>query len=138
MIEEGPGVFRHIMTVFSIVIAAGVVYNSARIAYIERQHDLASLRVLGFTKIETGYVLLGELALLTILALPIGSALGYLIWSYIATAMSTELYQIPTIYKENGLGFAAIIVFLATAVASAFVQNDVSKIEMATALKTRD
>ncbi len=138
MIEEGPGVFRYIMTVFSIVIAAGVVYNSARIAYIERQHDLASLRVLGFTKIETGYVLLGELALLTIFALPIGSALGYLIWSYIATAMSTELYQIPTIYRENGLGIAAIIVFLATAVASAFVQNDVGKIEMATALKTRD
>jgi len=138
MIDEGPGVFRYIMTVFSIVIAAGVVYNSARIAYIERQRDLASLRVLGFTKIETGYVLLGELALLTILALPIGSALGYLIWSYIATAMSTELYQIPTIYRENGLGIAAIIVFLATAVASAFVQNDVGKIEMATALKTRD
>ena len=138
MIDEGPGVFRYIMTVFSIVIAAGVVYNSARIAYIERQRDLASLRVLGFTKIETGYVLLGELALLTIIALPIGSALGYLIWSYIATAMSTELYQIPTIYKENGLGYAAIIVFLATAVASAFVQNDVSKLEMATALKTRD
>lgn len=138
MIDEGPGVFRYIMTVFSIVIAAGVVYNSARIAYIERQHDLASLRVLGFTKIETGYVLLGELAALTIIALPIGSALGYLIWSYMAKAMSTELYQIPIIYKEDGLGYAAIIIFVATALASAFVQRDVSKLDMASALKARD
>ncbi|PQA87210.1 ABC transporter permease [Hyphococcus luteus] len=138
MIDEGPGVFRYIMTVFSIVIAAGVVYNSARIAYIERERDLASLRVLGFTKIETGYVLLGELGTLAIIALPIGSALGYLIWSYMATAMSTDLYQIPVIYKEDGLGYAAIIVLLATAFAGAFIQRDVSKIDMASALKTRD
>ena len=138
MIDEGPGVFRYIMTVFSIVIAGGVVYNSARIAFIERERDLASLRVLGFTKIETGYVLLGELVAIAIIALPIGSALGYLIWSYLATAMSTELYQIPVIYKEDGLGYAAIIVFLATAFAGAFVQRDVSKLDMASALKTRD
>lgn len=138
MIDEGPGAFRNIMTIFSIVIAAGVVYNGARIAFIERQRDLASLRVLGFTKIETGYVLLGELGVLAILALPIGSAIGFFLWSYLATALSTELYQIPVIYREDGLGYAAIIVFVATAIAGAFVQRDVSKLDMATALKTRD
>lgn len=138
MIDEGPGAFRTIMTIFSIIIAAGVVYNGARIAFIERQRDLASLRVLGFTKMETGYVLLGELGALAILALPIGSAIGFFLWSYLATALSTELYQIPVIYKEDGLGYAAIIVFVATAIAGAFVQRDVSKLDMATALKTRD
>lgn len=138
MIDDGPGAFRTIMTFFSIVIAAGVVYNGARIAFIERERDLASLRVLGFTKVEAGYVLLGELGALTILALPIGSAIGYLLWSYLATALSTELYQIPIIYREDGLGFAAIIIFVATAIAGAFVQRDVSKLDMATALKTRD
>lgn len=138
MIEEGPGVFRFIMTLFSIVIAAGVVYNGARIAFIERERDLASLRVLGFTKIETGYVLLGELGALAIVALPIGSALGYLIWSYLAGALSTDLYQIPVIYRADGLGYAAIVVLLATAFAGAFIQRDVAKIDMASALKTRD
>jgi putative ABC transport system permease protein len=136
MIDEGPGTFRTIMTFFSIVIAAGVVYNSARITYIEREHDLASLRVLGFTKIETGYVLLGELGVLVILALPIGSLIGYLIWSYLAGALSTDLYQIPVIYKENSLGFAALIVLFATVVSGAFVQRDVAKLDMASALKT--
>ena len=80
----------------------------SRIAYIERERDLASLRVLGFTKIETGYVLLGELSILAILALPIGSIIGYLLWSYLAGALSTDLYQIPVIYKESGLGIAAL------------------------------
>ncbi len=136
MIDEGPGTFRTIMTFFSIVIAAGVVYNSARISYIERERDLASLRVLGFTKIESGYVLLGELGILTILALPVGSIIGYLLWSYLAGALSTDLYQIPIIYKESGLGIAALIILLSTVVSGAFVQRDVAKLDIASALKT--
>lgn len=138
MIDEGPGTFRTIMTVFSIVIAAGVVYNSARIAFMERERDIASLRVLGFTKIETGYVLLGELGVLTILALPIGSVIGYLIWSYLANALSTDLYQIPVIYREDSLGYAALIILFSTAAASAFIQQDVGKLDMVSALKTRE
>ena len=138
VIDEGPGVFRDIMTYFSIVIAAGVVYNGARIAFFERERDLASLRVMGFTKVEAGYVLLGEIGVLAILALPIGSVIGYLLWSYLATALSTELYQIPIIYREDGLGYAAMIVLIATAIAGAFVQRDVGKLDMVSALKTRE
>ena len=138
MIDEGPGTFRTIMTVFSIIIAAGVVYNGARIAFIEREHDLASLRVLGFTKIETGYILLGEIGLLAIFALPIGSLIGYLLWAYLAGALSTDLYQIPVIYKEDSLGYAAFIILFATLISGAFVQRDVSKLEMVSALKTRE
>lgn len=138
MIDEGPGVFRNIMLVFSIIIGIGVVYNASRIAFIERGRDLASLRVLGFTKIETGYVLLGELAVLAILALPIGAGLGYLLWAYIAKAMSTELYQIPVIYRANGIGVAAVVVLAAAAVAGALVQRDVAKIDLVGALKTRE
>lgn len=138
LIDEGAGVMRDVMTMFSIVIAAGVVYNGARIAFMERQRDLASLRVLGFTKIETGYVLLGEIVILTIMAIPVGSLIGYLLWSYLAGALSTELYQIPTIYREDGLGYGALIIFASTAIAGALVMRDVAKIDMATALKARD
>lgn len=138
MIDEGMGVFRTIMSLFSIVIAAGVVYNGARIAFMERERDLASLRVLGFTKMETGYVLLGELVILAILAIPVGSLFGFLIWSYLSGALSTELYQIPTIFREDGLGYGAIIVFASTAIAGALVMRDVAKIDMATALKGRE
>ncbi len=138
MIDEGPGTFRYIMTIFAVVIAVGVVYNGARIAFIERHHDLASLRVLGFTKIETGYVLLGELFLLAIFALPIGAVFGYWLWAYFADALSTELYQIPIVYREDGLGYAAIIVLLSTIAAGALVQRDIGKLDIASALKARE
>lgn len=138
MIDEGPGVFRYIFTLFSMLIAAGVVYNSARIAYAERQRDLASLRVLGFTRIETAFILLGELGVITFLALPIGGLLGYLLASYLATAMSTELYQIPLVVSWNSFGAATIIVLVAATVSGLLVQRDVNRLDLVAALKIRE
>ncbi|MEM7022859.1 MAG: ABC transporter permease, partial [Pseudomonadota bacterium] len=77
---------------FGGLLAFGVVYNSARIALSERARELASLRVLGFTRFEVSYILLGELLLLTLVALPIGCLIGYLLALGLSEAMKTELY----------------------------------------------
>ncbi len=138
MLSEGPGVFRVIMTFFATVIAVGVVYNGARITFAERRHDLASLRILGFTKAEAGYVVTGEIVTLAIAALPIGAVIGVLLWTYISTALSTELYQVPTVYDPAGLGVAGCTVVFAALVASFLIQKDVDKLDMASALKARD
>jgi len=138
LLDEGPGAFRTIMTAISIIIAAGVVYNNARIAFIERERDLATLRILGFTKVETGYVLLGELGALSILALPVGAVIGYFLWTYVATAMSTDLYAIPTVVEAEGFGYAAIIVLIAAVAAGALVQRDVNRFDLVPVLKSRE
>ncbi len=138
LLDEGPGTFRSIMMAISIIIAAGVVYNNARIAFIERERDLATLRILGFTKIETGYVLLGELGALSILALPVGALIGYLLWTYVATAMSTDLYSIPVVVEAQGFGFAAIVILIAAAAAGAAVQRDINKFDLVPVLKSRE
>jgi putative ABC transport system permease protein len=138
MIEEGMGVYRAIFSIFAMLITFGVVYNSARIAYAEAAHELASLRVLGFTKGEAAYILLGELLALTILALPVGSALGYGLWLYIAGSFSNELYQIPTVINAYGFGESAIVVLTAAAASGALVFRDVTKLDMVSALKVRE
>ena len=138
LLDEGPGTFRAILLVISIIIAIGVVYNNARIAFIERERDLATLRILGFTKIETGYVLLGELAALTIIALPVGAVIGYLLWTYVATAMSTDLYTIPIVINPSGFGYAAIVVIIAAFGAGALVQRDINKFDLVPVLKSRE
>ena len=138
MVDEGPGTFRYIMTVFAIIIAAGVVYNSARIALAERSRDLASLRVLGFTKMETSYVLLGELAATSLAALPIGALLGYMLSMYIADAFSTELYQIPLILNPDSYGYAALVILISAVISGFLVQRDVNRIDLVSALKSRD
>lgn len=138
MVDEGPGVFRYIFTMFSMLIAAGVVYNSARIAYAERMRDLASLRVLGFTRVETAFILLGELGVIALLALPIGGALGYGLATYLARAFSTELYQIPVVANWSSYGEATLIVLVSAAVSGLLVQRDVNRLDLVAALKTRE
>ncbi|NNU17554.1 FtsX-like permease family protein [Parvularcula sp. ZS-1/3] len=138
LLEEGPGTFRTIMTLFAGLIAVGVVYNGARITFGERRYDLASLRVLGFTRAEASYVVTGEIMILVILALPVGALIGTLIWSYISVAMSNELYQVPTVWNPAGFGAAAIIVLLSGAVSVLMIRRDIGRLDMVSALKARD
>lgn len=138
LLEQGPGTFRTIMTLFAGLIAVGVVYNGARITFGERRYDLASLRVLGFTKAEASYVVTGEILVLVILALPVGALIGTLIWSYISVAMSNELYRVPTVWNPAGFGIAAVIVLLAGSVSTMMIRRDIRRLDMVSALKARD
>ena len=76
-IAQSFSIFTTVLVSFACAIAAAMVYNAARIALSERSRELASLRVLGFTRREIAVLLLGEQALLTVLALPVGFAIGY-------------------------------------------------------------
>jgi putative ABC transport system permease protein len=136
--EENVGTFTGILTLFSCLVAVGVVYNSARISLAERSRDLASLRVLGFTQGEVAYILLGELALLTLLALPIGGALGYLLCWYMVTAFSSDMYQIPLVIHPASYGWAASVVLGAAVVTGFLVARNIARLDLVAALKTRE
>ena len=103
-------IFTFINTLLASGIAFGVIYNSARIAYSERSRELASLRVLGFSHAEVAYILLGELAVLTLIAIPIGFIIGQYICSIIATEMASDLYRIPLIVETGSYAFSAVVV----------------------------
>jgi putative ABC transport system permease protein len=126
------------MTLMAGIITFGIVYNSARIAFAERERDLASLRLIGFTKGEAAFVLLGELGVITLMALPVGCAIGYYLSQAISEGFSTELYQIPAVVVPESYGAAAVAVLLASAVSGWIVKRDVDRIDPVSALKTRE
>ena len=138
LMNTGAGAIRYVMGAIAFVITFGIVYNAARIAYAERSRDLASLRVIGFTKSEAAFVLLGELAIVTLIALPIGSILGYYLSFGIAAGFSTELYQIPAIFDPASYGFAAMVVIGAAIASGWLVKRDIDRAELVSALKTRE
>lgn len=120
------------------VIAFGVVYNAARISLSERGRELASLRVLGFTRAEVNYVLLGELALLVLVALPIGCGLGRgLAWTT-ARAMETKLFRIPFVMQPSTYGIAMGIVLASAAASAAMVAWRIHRLDLIAVLKTRE
>lgn len=128
-----------LFTLFSLflagTIAFAVVYNNARIAFAERNRELASLRVLGFTRAEITFILLGELVLLTLLALPLGFALGAGLCALMTLALQTDLYRIPLVLTPATYAWAAAVVLGATLLSSLMIGRLLRRLDMVTALK---
>jgi len=131
-------IFVSFFIVFSCALAFGVTYNAARIALSERGRELATLRVLGFTRAEISYLLLGEIALLTLAALPLGCAAGWLLARLIVTAFETELYRVPFIINPATYGWAITVGALASAISAFLVRRRIDRLDLIAVLKTRE
>jgi putative ABC transport system permease protein len=138
IMNEGAGAMRYVMALIAAIITFGVVYNAARVAQAERSRDLASLRVLGFTRGEVSFVFLGELTVITILALPVGAAMGYYLTFAVSAGFSTDLYQISSDFNPTSYGTAIIIVVASSLVSGWLVNRDIDKADLVTSLKTRE
>ena len=127
-----------VYVVLSVIIAFGVVYNSARIQLSERAREFASLRVLGFSRAEVSHVLLLELALLVAAAIPLAWIIGYgFAWATVQ-GFESDLYSIPFIIKANTYAISALVVLAAAGVSALIVRRRVDNLNMITALKTRE
>ncbi len=137
-IAENMMTMRSFNILFAVVIAIGVVYNSARISLSEQSRDLATMRVIGFTRGEVSAVLLGEIALFTCLALPLGCLSGYgLAWAMIQ-GLATENFRIPLIVDPSTFLFASLVVVGATVASGWIVQRRIGNLDLIAALKTRE
>jgi putative ABC transport system permease protein len=132
------GTSTAILIFFACIIAFGVVYNGARIALSERGRELASLRVLGFTEREVGVMLLGEQALLVLLAVPLGWLLGYGLSWLITWAIDTELMRLPLVISLRTLARASAIVAVAALLSGLLVARRLKRLDLIEVLKTRE
>ncbi|MDY0105608.1 MAG: ABC transporter permease [Giesbergeria sp.] len=127
-----------ILTLFAAVIAVGVVYNNARIALAERTWELASLRVLGFTRGEVSALLLGELAIGIALALPLGMALGWGLVHLVVTLLKNDQFLFPVVISASTYAVAGLCVVAAGAASALVVRRRIDRLDMVGALKTRE
>jgi putative ABC transport system permease protein len=123
---------------FSSVIAFGVVYNAARVSLSERSRELASLRVLGFTRGEISFILLGELAVVILLAIPLGLLLGYAFAGALVAAFNTELYRFPLVITPRTYAYAATAVLVAATLSGLAVRSRLDHLDLVAVLKTRE
>ncbi len=131
-------IFTFFIIFFAGVIAFGVVYNSARITLSERARELASLRILGFRRLEVAYILLGELAILTLVAIPVGFLLGYGLCAYIIYYLQTDLYRIPLLVEPGTYAFAALVIILSTILSAVLVGWRIFRLDLIAVLKMRE
>lgn len=131
-------VMSGILTTFAIIIAVGIVYNSARIALHERSRELASLRVLGFTRREVSRIFFTEFVIEIIAAIPIGIALSQSLVDLIAKVHPSESFQIPGVVEGRTYLAACAIVIVAAAASGFIVRRQIDRLDLVSVLKTKD
>lgn len=127
-----------VMTSFAAVLVVGVVYNSARIALSERGNELASLRVLGFSKAEVTGLLIGEQVILTVLAIPLGFALGAAMCRLLVPLFDREIFRLPFVLSVRTFGFAALITFVSATISAGLVIRRIARLDLIAVLKSRE
>ncbi len=137
-VAESIRITRLVTIVFASIIAFGVVYNTARISLSERGRELATLRVIGFTRGEIGSILLGELALITLAALPLSMLIGYWMAALTVRAYETEVYRLPLSVTPHTYAVSALATIVAAAISALIVRRRLDHLDLIAVLKTRE
>ena len=127
-----------IYAVLGTLITVGVAYNGARIQLSERARELASLRILGFTRGEVGFVLVGEIMLLALLAQPLGWWIGWGVARMLTESYTSDLYAMPLVVSAATFSSASLIVLSAALVSVLIVRRRLDRIDLVSVMKTRE
>ena len=129
------GLIQTIYMIFAMVVAFGVFYNNARISLAERARELATLRVIGFSRREVGAVLVTELVILALAAVPLGLLIGTGFATAILRAVNTETVRLPLILTAHNYAFAVSVVTVASVVSALLVLRKLNQLNLVGALK---
>lgn len=137
-IEQNITISTIIYVAIAVLITVGVTYNSIRIQLSERARDLASLRILGFTTGEVSYILIGETALLVLIAQPLGWLLGSALAAAMVAGFESDLYSIPLVLNRGTFTWASLVVLAASAAAALIVRRRINTLNLIEVMKTRE
>jgi putative ABC transport system permease protein len=137
-VRENITIMVSVYVTLSIIIAFGVIYNSARIQLSERARELATLRVLGFTKREVSQVLLTELVVIVALAQPLGWIIGYGFAVAVISGFESDIFRVPLVVSPETFAYASLVVLAAAAVSAFVVRRRVDFFDLVQVLKTRE
>ncbi len=126
---------QSIYLVLATVVAFGVVYNNAQISLAERARELATLRVIGFSRREVGAVLIIELVTLAVIAVPLGLLLGTFFSIGLLQQVNTETVRLPIILTAQNYAIAALIVTVASTISALFVLRKLNQLNLIGALR---
>ncbi len=137
-IAENQNIMQGFNIMFACIIAFGVVYNTARISLSERSREMGTLRVIGFTRAEVSTILLGELAVITLAAIPVGFGIGYLFAQAMAKGFESEMFRIPIVISSETLAFAAGVTIVASLISGLIVRRQIDHMDLVSVLKQKE
>jgi len=137
-IEKNIATMTTVYTTLAVIVAFGLIYNSARIQLSERARELASLRVLGFTRTEVSSVLLTELSVVVLVAQPFGWLLGYLFSMLVIEGLASDLFRVPFVVNSQTFAIASLVVMGASLISALIVRRRIDRLDLVSVLKSRE
>lgn len=134
-VQENQSKMQGFNYMFACVIALGVVYNMARITMTEQQRELATLRVIGFTRLEVSLMFLGELMLVTLAAIPLGWLIGTGLCYSMVKGFESEMYRIPLVISRQNLLASGAVTAVAALASGLVVRRSLDRLELVEVLK---
>jgi putative ABC transport system permease protein len=138
MMEDSLLWFTGVLTLFSVIISVGVVYNGARLALAERERELATFRVVGFTVGETWRLTAGEQAVQVLAGLPVGWIAGWGFVELTARATASDLMRLPAVVSVGNVVRATAVVVVAAAVVSLWSRRWLARLDLVSVLKAKE
>jgi putative ABC transport system permease protein len=131
------GFFTGVLTLFAVAMAAGITYNAVRIALAERAWELASLRVMGMTRAEVSALLLAEVGILVLAAVPAGCLLGWGLAHFLVSKMASDSVDFPVVILPATYAWAVLAVLAAAAASALAVRRRIDRLDLVAVLKVR-
>lgn len=131
-------IFTFFISLFGGALAFGLVFNNATISLSEKNRELSTLRVIGLSEWEVTGILLGELAILTLVAIPVGFVIGTLLCKILSVSLQSELYRVPLILNKTSFAYSCLIVLIASLFSSVFLVRKIKKLDMIASLKAKE
>jgi len=94
--------------------------------------------VLGFRHDEIAYILLGELAVLTLAGIPLGFLVGHGLCAFLVSRFESDLYRIPLVVEPFSLALAAAAALAATALSFTLIWHRLGRLDLVAVLKARE
>ncbi len=126
------------MIMLAAILLIAVLYNIATINIFERQRELATLKVLGFTNNEIKKLIFNENYIISIFGMIIGLPFGKWLGGLMMATSSTDSYTIPYVVKIKSYIIAIILTFMFTVITNFILMNKIKAIDMLEVLKNKE
>lgn len=127
----------YIFVLAAVILGTVVLYNLGIMSYVERQRELATLKVLGFRNAHIGRLLISQNAWLTLLGVMIGLPGGVGVLYILITSLVSE-YELKLTLGALTYSVSILVTFGVSLVVGWMVARKNRKIDMVEALKGRE
>ena len=138
VMDQGMGFMLTVIVLFSGGLAFGSVLNTALVSLSEREREVGTLRVLGYTPPQILLIFAGESILVNLVGLFFGWFAGIGLARWIVVAYDTEIFRFPAVTPPSAIYWSSFTLIFFLLLAQLLVYRFLTSMPWLDVLKIRE